>query len=143
MAVISKEQWKERLDAALALRGVDKTKLHLELAPVVEAHPRRFERYPVSNPAKASRMGDETLPTERMIAIVALALRVPEDWFLADDFDAWLARPSAGAPVAQTILADSDLAEALAELGEAQQQLQRVQGRLMRGEPPEEGRGSG
>lgn len=142
MAVISKEQWAERLEAALALRGVDKTKLHLELTPIVKADPKRWENYPVSNPAKASRARDDTMPSERMIEIVSIALRVPEDWFLVDDFEAWLARPSGEAPVAQTVLADADLAAALAELAELQQQLQRVQELLLHGSQRAAGSGN-
>lgn len=69
-------------------------------------------------------------------------LDVPEEWFTAPDFAAWVTTSRREGSADPAVLADADLAEALAELGEVQLQLQHVEGLLQRGELPGGGTGN-
>jgi hypothetical protein len=130
--VLDQATAKRRVAAAIKLAGTTQAKLGEALSA---------DGLGITDPERIMQ-GKKTIQ-DNDATYLAKHTGLPKAWFLEPDLDAVFARaPSEGSGSA-SVLADADLAEALAELAEAQLQLQRAQELLTHGDPPAGATGSG
>ncbi len=122
-----------RIKAAMILKGITQAELGEKFSQ---------DDLGFNDPGRIIR-GERIAGPSRIDALVR-HLDMPREWFTVDDLEAWLANRRPSRPEwTESMIEHAALAEALAELAQAQQQLGHAQELLTPSLPPEESTGNG